>query len=300
MLRSFLRRVAAAFGLAGLLVAAPAAAKAPEVGHPALWKISDADTTIYLFGTIHLLPQNFQWQTAKFDQAVQGSQQLLVETIVDPDHPQDFVSAYAQMAISPKPLPPILDRVSPGKREALKAAIAKVGAKPEQLGNVKTWAVGFQLLSLQFAQLGLKGAEGPEIVLRHEFTSASKSVDQLETNREQLSFFDNLSESAQREFLEGTLDDPAEANKVFGSMLAAWSKGDVGEVARVFNQDFSGSPELRQALLQRRNGNWTRWIERRMTQPGTIMVAVGAGHLAGTDSVIAMLQKDGYKVHRVQ
>jgi uncharacterized protein len=299
MLKSFFRRVAAAFGLA-LLVGAPVQAKAPNQVHPALWKVSDPDTTIYLFGTIHLLPENFQWQSPKFQQAVDGSQELFVETIVDPEHPQDFASAFAQMALSPTPLPPILDRVAPAKRAALQAAIAKLGQKPEQLTPVKTWAVGFQLLSLQFAQLGLLGKEGPEIILRREFAAAKKPVDQLETIRQQLGIFDALSENAQREFLEGTIEDPAGMSKAFGGMLSAWASGDVNAVAKVFNSDFSGSPELRQRLLQQRNANWAKWVENRLARPGTIMVAVGAGHLAGKDSVIATLEKDGYRVRRVQ
>jgi hypothetical protein len=118
--------------------------------------------------------------------------------------------------------------------------------------------------------------------------------------RDQLGIFDTLSEKAQREFLEGTIENPADMKKVFGSMLSAWASGDVNTVAKVFNSDFSGSPELRQRLLERRNDNWARWIEKRLAQPGTIMVAVGAGHLAGEDSVISTLLKDGYRVQRVQ
>jgi Uncharacterized protein conserved in bacteria len=37
-----------------------------------------------------------------------------------------------------------------------------------------------------------------------------------------------------------------------------------------------------------------------MAEPGTIMVAVGAGHLAGRDSVIALLKRHGYRVRRLQ
>src|SRR5689334_18895510 len=81
MLKSFLKRAAAALGLASLLVASPSAART-QAAHPALWAVSDADTTIYLFGTIHLLPDNYQWRTPKIDRAVEGSQQLMVETIV--------------------------------------------------------------------------------------------------------------------------------------------------------------------------------------------------------------------------
>ena len=79
MLKSLFRRAAAALGLGALLVGAPVPAKAPQAARPALWQVSDSDTTIYLFGTIHLLPENYQWRTAKFDKAVASSHQLVVE-----------------------------------------------------------------------------------------------------------------------------------------------------------------------------------------------------------------------------
>ena len=300
MLKSVFRRIASALGLAGLLIATPSAAKTPQVAHPALWEVSDADTTIYLFGTIHLLPANYQWRTAKFNEAVEGSQQLIVEVIVDLEHPEAMASSFARMAISPTPLPPIFERVSPAKRPALKAALAKIGANPAQLGQVKTWAIAFQLLGLQFAQIGLVGKEGPETVLRKQFTAENKQIGQLETISQQLSFFDTLPESAQRALLEGTLEDPQAMEAEFGGMLSAWSKGDVKGIARTFDQDLSGSPELAQNLIKKRNANWSKWIEQRMEQPGKIMIAVGAGHLAGKESVITRLQKDGFRVRRLQ
>ena len=83
-------------------------------------------------------------------------------------------------------------------------------------------------------------------------------------------------------------------------MLKAWSKGDVKDIARTFDRDLAGSPDLANALIHQRNANWSKWIEQRLTQPGKIIIAVGAGHLAGNDSVIAKLQRDGYRVRRVQ
>lgn len=300
MLKLIFRRAATALGLAGLLIGAPAAARGPQVARPALWAVSDADTTIYLFGTIHLLPPDYQWRTPKFDQAVEGSQQLVIETIVDLDHPETFASTFAQMALSPTPLPPILDRVSPAKRPALQAAIARIGANPAQLARVKTWALSFQLLGLQYAQIGLVGKDGPETILRQQFTAEHKPVGQLETVAQQLSFFDSLPESAQRDLLEGVLDDPKAMEAEFSGMLQAWGKGDVNGIARTFDHDLAASPDLQQNLIRKRNANWSKWIEQRMAQPGKIMVAVGAGHLAGKNSVIAQLEKDGFRVHRLQ
>jgi len=171
MLKTFVRRIAAALGLAGLLVAAPAAAKAPHQGHPALWEVSDPDTTIYLFGTIHLLPDNFQWRTAKFDHAVESSQQLIVETIVDEKNPATVMSAIASLAFNTPNIPPLVDRVPPEKRAALEAAVKKSGFPPQAFDRMETWAVAFILLGNQYRDMKLKGDEGVEAVLRNTFTS---------------------------------------------------------------------------------------------------------------------------------
>jgi hypothetical protein len=139
-----------------------------------------------------------------------------------------------------------------------------------------------------------------EAVLRDTFITEGKPIGELETNLEQFGFFDRLPEKAQEALLEGSIDDSKSADAEFSGMLSAWSKGDVLGIARTFDRDLSGSPDLAHALIQQRNANWSKWIEKRMTQPGAVLIAVGAGHLAGKESVIAMLQKDGYRVRRVQ
>ena len=137
-------------------------------------------------------------------------------------------------------------------------------------------------------------------MLRKSFAASGKQVGQLETNLEQLSFFDRLPEKDQRQLLEGAIDNPQAMRTQFDAMLKSWLTGDVDAIGKTFNRDLQSSPELKAALLTRRNYNWSQWIERRMTQPGTVMVAVGAGHLAGDDSVQRYLQSRGYKVKRLQ
>jgi uncharacterized protein YbaP (TraB family) len=299
MLRSIVRRVAAALGLTLLLGGVPATARAPQGARPALWEVSDPDTTIYLFGTIHLLPENYQWRTAKFDQALAGSQQLVVETIVDEKNPQRLMQAMASLGFG-KGLPPLIDRVPQNKRAALAAAIKKNGTPPAVLNQMKTWAAAFVLLRDRFAEIGLKGGEGVEAVLRNSFTGAGKPIGELETNFEQLSFFDRLPEASQAALLEGAIDQTQSMNDDFGGMLKAWSRGDVTGIAKTFDKDLSASPALSDALIRQRNANWSRWIEQRLHQPGAVMIAVGAGHLAGKNSVLNMLKRDGYKVRRLQ
>ena len=272
---------------------------APFVARPALWAVSDADTTVYLFGTIHLLPENYQWRTPRIDQAVGSSQQLVVETIVDDKNPMKLFQTLMSIGVS-QGLPPLAARVPAAKRAALGAAVRKSGVPPQVLDRMETWAAAFILLGNQFRDMGLKGDEGVEIVLRNAFNGQGKPIGELESNLQQLSFFDRLPEAAQRQLLEGAIDESTETKHEFDAMLSAWVRGDVKAIARSFNHDLSGSPALEQALLKTRNANWSKWIEQRMSQPGAIMVAVGAGHLAGRDSVIDLLKRDGYRVRRLQ
>jgi uncharacterized protein YbaP (TraB family) len=297
MLRSLLRRLVAVIGIPLLVGSVPAAARAPVVAHPALWEVSDPDTTIYLFGTIHLLPQDVQWRTPKFDQAVSGAQELVVETLIDEKNPAKLMQAMASIGFA-QGLPPLVDRVPPAKRAALLAAVKSSGFPPQALDRMKTWTAAFILLGNKFRQLGLSG--GVEGVLKSSFSAEGKPVGELETNLEQLSFFDKLPEAAQRSLLEGAIEQNQSMDQEFAGMLKAWAKGDVQGIARTFDRDLSGSPPLQQTLIRERNANWSRWIEQRLARPGAVMIAVGAGHLAGKDSVLEMLRKDGYKVRRLQ
>jgi uncharacterized protein YbaP (TraB family) len=298
MLKSVWRGIVA-LGTSLVLAIAPAHARAPAVAHPALWEVSDPDTRIYLFGTIHLLPADYQWQTPKFQAALADSQQLVVETIVDDKNPTKIMSALASLAFA-KGLPPLAQRVPPEARPALAVAIKQSGIPATAFDQMKTWAAGFMLLANQFRQLGLKGNEGPETILRNSFTSQGKGVGELESNIEQLGFFNTLPEQAQQALLLGAIEQPDNMKAEFAGMLASWSRGDVKGIARTFDRDLGNTPALQEALVGRRNANWTRWIEQRLAQPGSVMLAVGAGHLAGEGSVIDLLQKAGYRVRRLQ
>ena len=295
----WLRRGMATLGLAALAGSATTAATPAAVARPALWRVADSDTTIYLFGTIHMLPENFTWRTPAFDKALAKSDGLIVETLIDEKNPQAIAADLAQLGYRGG-LPPILNRVAPDKRPLLSAAIARAKMPIAGFDRMETWAAAFLLLGIQFRALDLKGADGVETVLRTTFAGAGKPIGQLETNREQLGFFDQLSETAQRALLEGAIESPETMRGQFYEMLKAWTQGDVDAIAKTFTDEMRDSPELQQALLARRNANWAGWVERRMTQPGTVMVAVGAGHLAGAGSVQDMLERRGYRVKRLQ
>ncbi len=298
MFKRFGRRLAAASVIA-LAACGTAPAAEPKTASPAMWKVADEDTTIYLFGTIHLLPKGTKWRSAAFDNAAAGSDTLIVETVIDEKNPAATIGEVFKLAISPG-LPPLLDRVPADKKAALATMVAKSGIPAQAFDKMETWAAAFMLLGVQFQGLGLDSGSGVESTLKKQFEEGGKPIGQLETNAEQLGFFDRLSEEAQRKFLVSVLDDTAAMKEQFSGMLDAWARGDVKAIGDSFNRDLAEAAELKDALLLKRNANWATWVKGRLDQPGTVLVAVGAGHLAGEQSVQAMLEKQGVQVTRVQ
>ena len=173
LFKRFGRRLAA-FGAIAATACATAPAAEPKAASPAMWKVADADTTIYLFGTIHLLPPNMQWRSATFDEAAAGSDTLVIETDIDESNPTATIGELFKLAISPG-LPPIAERVKPERRAALATAIAKSGIPVAALDKMETWAAAFLLLGVQFKDLGLSPGSGVESVLKKQFVAGGKS-----------------------------------------------------------------------------------------------------------------------------
>jgi uncharacterized protein YbaP (TraB family) len=290
-----LRRLAA--GLLALLAACapndapPSRAAGPM--RPALWQVADADTTIYLFGTIHLLPAGTQWRSAELDRALAEADSLVVE-VVSGD-PVDVAAVRQKLATSPG-LPPLAERIPEAKRATLARMISETGLPAASLDKMETWAAALTLAGASLARMGFRTDLGVE----QQLALANKPTAGLETLEQQLGFFDTLSEEAQRALLAGVLAEGEATRAAFQKMLAAWLAGDVDAIAQTFNSEANFSPELRDALMRRRNRNWADWIARRLDQPGTVLVAVGAGHLAGADSVQRMLRSKGLKAKRIR
>jgi len=266
---------------------------------PALWKLADADTTIYLFGTIHVLPPGYKWRDATIDAAMASAQSLTLEAVLDTD-PQRVATVLTTLGKGTG-LPPLAERVPPEKRKVLAELMLRSGLPPDFLNGLKTWAAAVVLTGVALDQIGLRnGAEGVEPQVTTLFRAVKKPVEGLETVEQQLGYFDALPEASQRTFLEATLDDPSEAKAEFETMLKAWTAGDVKAIEKAFAEEPDFTPALRGLLIRKRDELWADRLAERLKQPGTVFVAVGAGHLAGPDSVQQMLAKHGLKVVRVQ
>lgn len=270
----------------------------PDEPRPALWKISDADTIIYLFGTTHALPAGFRWQSAPLRHAIEAADELVIESLESPASAQRTDEAI-DTAINPViENRPILDRVSAGKRQALLRAIARTDFPPQFYDAMPSWMASLVLAVEDMAKDGNKASEGVEAALIARFKQRGRPISALEDGGAILRQMAKLSDAAQIRMLEGTLDDieqtvPDQA----ASADMAWARGDTRLIETAFTPEKLGS-ELYDLLILKRNRAWAQWLTRRLEQPGTILFAVGAGHLAGPDSLQRLLTAQGLSVQR--
>lgn len=272
-------------------------APADTAADPALWVLRDADTTIYLFGTVHVLKPGLRWFDDGVKTAFDASDTLVLELVMPPDAEMQKIVADLGMHPPGTPLP---DELPPVEAAKMRAALPEYGLSPDALDNADPWLAATMLSVLPLRQLGYDDKQGAELVLTNAAKAAGKKIEGLETARQQLGYFDALPLPAQRRLLVETIDDLPKAGSKIDQAVTAWRKGDADGLARLVNEDMASAPEVTEALLVRRNRNWADWISKRMQQPGTVFVAVGAGHLAGNASVQAELARRGFKVERVR
>lgn len=251
--------------MVGLLVAAALAAASPvpsvapvPAAQPAIFVVRDADTTIYVFGTFHALDGRTQWFHDRVEQAFQQSDELVLETLI-PETPARVPVA------APEPAPQL--RVVAPSASFLASTRMAINAGRSQ---------------------GMQVGNGADMVLRHLAEQDGKTVEGLETLNSQIQMFARLPVAPAKPRAAAAAG-MAGISRSMTDMQAAWSRGDQGVFVKILGQLEQGSPETYRMMFVERNARWADWIRARMQTPGTVFVAVGAGHLAGRDSVLTRL-----------
>lgn len=282
--------------------AAPATAPATTApvttlkADPALWVVSDADTTIYLLGTVHVLKPGTEWLDGGVKAAYDKSSEIVLELIAP--EPAAQQAAVAKFAIDPDG-PPLREKLTPELRVRYETAAAALGLPAPALEKFQPWFVTTLLSLTAMGKAGYDAESGVERQITAAAKRDGKPLSGLETMEEQLGFFASLAEPTQIALLDTTLTQLPDLNTVFGAMVGAWAKGDPDALAKLMNQSLSLSPELVKVLLTDRNARWAKWIDDRLDTPGTVFVAVGTGHLAGKGSVQDFLKARKLKAKRI-
>ena len=289
------------FALAALLaaVAAPALAADPVPNvSPAMWVVKDQDTTIYLFGTFHMLDGKRDWFNDEVKTAFDASNELVME-IVMPENPAALQPLIMKHAIdqSGKPLSA---KLKPEVKAKLDKELGTLGVPAAAMDKLEPWFVSMTMAAVGAGKLGLKPEHGPEKVLTKAAKEKGKPISAVETVEGQIAILDGMPEATQIAALTHTIEGMSKLGETFMPMLAAWSSGDTDALVKVMNSGLDNDPVVYKAMLTDRNAKWAEWIGTRMEKPGTVFMAVGAGHLAGKDSVQDYLAKKGLKAERVK
>ena len=265
---------------------APTAQAALPDADPAMWVVRDEDTTIYLFGTFHLLDGR-PWFNDEVRTAFDASGELVVEVLMPEDQAQ--LAAMMQPIIMRYAIDPqgrtISSRLTPAQNESLNRTLSALGVPAGAFDRFEPWFVMQTLTTAAAQQLGLNLQNGPETVLRRAAAERRMREGELETMESQIRIFDGIPEEDQLKGLREALDDTEELRRKLAPMLEAWSTGDAERLATLLNEGLAEDRTLYDAMFTNRNANWARWIQDRMSRPGTVFMAVGAGHLAGRGSV---------------
>lgn len=267
-------------------------------GTPALWVVKDSDTTIYLFGTVHVMKPGIDWFKGGIRRAFDGSNELVME-IVEPEDPQAMAATMAGKALARDGVK-LTDRLTPQDRDKYQAAMAANGLGWQMFEPFNPWMAGMALSVQPLEKLGYRADLGAEKVLTTAARASGKKIGGLETVEQQLGYFAGLPMDQQVKFLTVTVEGLPDMESQFGKLIRHWIDGEPDKLAAEMNESLQATPELAKVLLLQRNANWAQWIKGRLAAPGTVFIAVGAGHLAGKGSVQEQLKALGVPSTRVK
>jgi hypothetical protein len=273
----------------------PVAPPPPRDVDPALWVVRDADTTIYLFGTVHILKPGLGWFDEAVKEAFDKSDRLVLEMVEPPADQSQAIFMKVAMDQSGTTL---RSKLTDADRAVYDAAMTKIGLPVAALDPLDPWAAAVTMQILGMTKSGFDINSGVEKQLSAAAKLGNKPISGVETIEYQLGIFDSLPVEDQIAFLNESAKNMDDLGTGMDRLVELWAKPDPEGLAVEMNEGLSNR-KLYDALLTKRNANWARWIADELKKPGTTFMAVGAGHLAGGTSVQALLPAYGLNAERV-
>ncbi|MGE0829827.1 MAG: TraB/GumN family protein [Hyphomonadaceae bacterium] len=273
------------------LIAAPADAQ-EEAFSPALFVVRDADSTLYLYGTMHVRPTGSAWGGANAQRALGEAQEVWTE--IDMSAPTS--AAAAQMGVSAISL---WERLTPTQAARLRNVLKARNLDEGMFARMQPWMAGLMLELLPLLQRGYDAESGVDRQIDRAADVAGKTSRWFETAEQQAHMLADLPEHVQIEILMDSVEAAEAGDAELARIEAAWMRGDLSALeegdVETMRREF---PALYDVVLKRRNDAWMRVLLGEMAGAGVDFVAVGAAHLVGPDGLIAQFEANGYRVTR--
>jgi uncharacterized protein YbaP (TraB family) len=302
------RLICALFAVCGWLVspsladtAAPLQTTSPEIieAHPALWAAHGSHGTVYLLGSIHVLPTTVNWRTPEITKAIDTADVFVFEIPTDAGTTATVSKLIAERGTL-KPGQSLRAMLSPEAQKDFDKALIVAGIPLAAIDNRRPWLAALVIgLSQVMKKPRMSTSAGLDKVLEAEAASHNKELRYLETPEQQLDLIAPKDDKLELEQFESGLKEFLKQNSAqeTDDLIGAWESGNPSKIDALFNQSFRKYPKLRKKFLEDRNRNWVTVIRKMLDQEDKVfLVTVGAGHLVGRTGVPNLLRRAGYKV----
>jgi uncharacterized protein YbaP (TraB family) len=264
--------------------------------NPALWMVTSQGATVYLFGTVHVLPKAIKWMDPDIEKALAASSELWTEA--DVSNLSEAVDAIRHYGIAS---PGDTERMLPADyRRRYVRQISQTGVPVVIFAHARPWLAEILLSTgaMQRAGANQKGVDLTLLGYAHDHKMLTPT---FETVDEQFAMLSDLPQVAQISSLEDAIDEFDQAGPIFSKLVDAWQSGDEDKLDKLINQTMKEKNEaVWTEIILRRNERFADKISDRLQGSGTAFVAVGAGHLCGSDGIPQLLERRGFTVKRIE
>lgn len=281
-----------ALALAAALVGFAGAAQA----EPALWKVSGGRSTVYLFGSVHLLPEGGFSVGGDLADALADADRVCLE--IDPGATDEAATASITLARAVDAEGRDLFELLGDDADSVREKAEDAGVPLEALSMFEPWFAGIMVSVMSLQAHGYDAQHGVEQVIEAEAKKDGKESCGLETLDGQLGMLDDLPANLQKEILMQAIDEASDIEAKVDPMIAAWRAGDERGLEHSVGDDFDDYPELADALIYDRNARWAGQVGEMLDGDENVLLVVGAMHLVGDRGLPALLEKRGYRVER--
>ncbi|GIP15839.1 hypothetical protein J40TS1_14810 [Paenibacillus montaniterrae] len=273
-----------------------------------LWKVTKGEQTVYMLGSIHVGTYKMYPLRDEINKAYEASDIVVTEVDITKDPTEEEMKELEKL-FTYQDGTTIKDHLSAEAYKALMELAKKLEIEGEDLEEFQTYQVWFinTMLSSGFDEGDADSVYGVDMHFLLQADEDELPIGELESFLQQYEMLAGFSPELQEQLLLETVMqyeyafEGYEVGAGTDTLIDIWTTGDLEGLTEIAQSMKIASPEYYNALLTKRNAGMTDKIEQYLndTQYKTYFVIAGALHFAGEDSIVAMLEKRGYKVERL-
>ena len=274
-----------------------------------LWQIKTEHNTVYLFGSIHILIKDNYPLNEVIENAFNNSDVFVAEMNIEVKKSPEAMKKILQIGMLSNETT-LKEVVNEKTYKMLEEALEDMNGDINKFARFKPWLVADllrarKMMQLKFKRKGGKTKDkkkeipGVDFYFYYKAKDEKKEILFLETGEDQMAILNMQDRLDPDAVLQQAIKHLKVIEKGLVNLAELWSTGNTEELSSIISESYNEFPELKEALFFKRNKNWVKKIKSYLKDKKNYFITVGAGHLVGTNSVVELLQKEGYKVEQL-